>query len=421
MTAPLTLDEFRARLEAVGAPRRYVVAVSGGPDSMALARLAAEDARAGAEVLALTVDHGLREGSRAEAEAAGAWCRAAGLLWRRLDWLGDKPQTGRQEAARRARYRLLAAAAESEGYGAILTAHSADDQAETLFMRLARGSGPQGLGGMAPSVRIAAGAGAPVSLLRPFLDVSRARLRAAVAAFGQPFVDDPSNDDPAYERVRTRALLGALEEQGLLTAEALIRTAARAREAASVVAAAEKAAFRAAGGCFHAGGWASLDAARLAPSDAGMLARLIGAVAGGEHAPLEEDARDAIAGLARSRAATLGGALVMRSGESLFVLREPAALLGRAGVAPAPPVAVGPGECVIWDGRIIVRNAGPSGSTVSALGAAGAAALGPKAGLFGAPGEALASSPAGLLDPASRLAFKALAEERFFAPVLRFA
>ncbi|MEE2690653.1 MAG: tRNA lysidine(34) synthetase TilS [Pseudomonadota bacterium] len=417
MTVPLAFETYRARLDGLAAPRRYAVAVSGGRDSMALMRLAAVDAKAGADVVALTVDHGLRDGSRAEAEQTGRWARAAGLDHRILVWEGDKPSAGKQEAARRARYLLLASEAERLGFPAILAAHTADDQAETVFMRLARGAGPQGLSGMAPVSRIAAGPGAPLALLRPFLDATREETGATCAAFGQPYADDPSNDDPAYERVRARALLAALEEQKLLTRDALLKTAARARAAAERLAAAEARVFAGAGGCFHAGGWASLAASRLDRSAAAMVARLIGAVSGSEHPPGEADAAAALEALAASGAATLGGALLKRRGGTVFVMREPAALLGRAGVDPLPGLPLPAGGRALWDGRFIAENSGPA-AVLAPLGPAGLTH--PARGLFDAPDEALLGAPDALFASSGAIALKPLAEERFFAPVLRF-
>ncbi|MEQ8935962.1 MAG: ATP-binding protein, partial [Amphiplicatus sp.] len=306
-----------------------------------------------------------------------------------------------------------------------LTAHTADDQAETVFMRLARGAGPQGLSGIAPVSRIAAGAGEPLLLVRPLLDATRGATRATCAAFGQSYIDDPSNDDPAYERVRARGLLAALEEQNLLTRDALLKTAARARAANAVIAAAQKRAFAESGGCFHAGGWASLAARRVDAASAGMIARLIGAVAGSEHAPGEDEARAALAAVEKTGAATLGGALLKRRGDALFVLREPAALLGRAGVAPMAPIGVAPGARALWDGRFIAENRGETAASVGPLGLDGLAALGPTTdtarGLFDAPDEALVSAPDAFFCEKSPLALKALAEERFFAPILRFS
>ncbi|MBI1364668.1 MAG: tRNA lysidine(34) synthetase TilS [Alphaproteobacteria bacterium] len=418
---PIGAEEFAAKIDALGAPRRVVLAVSGGPDSMALARLAAA-AGMGARALAVTVDHGLRPESRAEAEQAGAWCRAAGLEHRILFWRGEKPETGVQAAARQARYRLLAGLAAREGYDAILTGHTADDQAETAFMRLARGAGPAGLAAMRAERRVAAGAEAPVRLLRPLLDFARARIDATLAAFGQARIDDPSNDEPGFERVRTRALIAALEEGGLLTREALLRAAARARAAADRLGAQDRALFDAAGGVFHRLGWARLDRAGAAP--ASLLTRLIHAAGAGEFAPSRADAAEALAqALARGRA-TLGGALLIREGGGLLIAREPAALLGRAGVAPLAPVEIAPGGRALWDRRFILENRGERPVRICAFGER----PGPWRALYGAPPEAMAAAPAvlaasgpALADGWPGLRAVCLLAERFDGAVLRFS
>ena len=197
------------------------LAVSGGADSFAL--LHASHAR-GLPVVALTVDHGLREGSAADACVVAAWCAERGVPHETLRWEGGKPQTGVQAAARAARYRLLCEACERLGLDRLATGHTMDDQAETVFMRLRRGAG-RGLAGMPPARKIASGPGEPVDLLRPMLCVRRAEARAYAEEQGLPVRDDPGNDDEGFERVRVRAVLGALEEQGLLTAEALARVA----------------------------------------------------------------------------------------------------------------------------------------------------------------------------------------------------
>ena len=197
------------------------LAVSGGADSFALLAACAER---GLPVVALTVDHALREESAADARAVADWCAGRAIPHETLAWEGAKPKTGIQAAARAARYRLLCEACERLGLDRLATGHTLDDQAETVFMRLRRGAG-RGLAGMPPSRKIASGPGEPVSLIRPMLGVRRAEARASAEAAGLPVRDDPSNADEGFERVRVRALLGALEEQGLLTAEALGRTA----------------------------------------------------------------------------------------------------------------------------------------------------------------------------------------------------
>jgi tRNA(Ile)-lysidine synthase len=417
---PVGLDEYRARLAALSAPRRYAIAVSGGSDSMALARLAAEHAARGeAEALALIVDHGLRQGSAAEAEQARSWCVAAKLPTRVLRWTGAKPQTGVQEAARNARYRLLIEAAQADERAALLTAHTADDQAETTFMRLARGAGPRGLAAMEADTLVAAGAGPPLRLLRPFLDAPRARLAATAARFGQRHLDDPSNEDPRFERVRTRALLGALEEQGILTQDALLRAAVRARAGSALLEKAIMERFDRLGGCFHRLGYATL-ARCPTQDDAPVVARLISAVGGGEFEPNEERTTTAIDAFERTGAATLGGVIIKAHSGKIFVAREPAALLGRAGEPAGEPVVAPPSTRVLWDRRFIAINESDAAAEIVPLGQTGEARLAKAAALADAPLEALAAAPAQRGETAQPLRFAPLAPERFWRRVTRF-
>ena len=190
---------------------RLAVAVSGGADSMALALLADDWARARFGcVQALTVDHGLRPGSGAEAVRVGAWLQARGIEHRILTWGGTKPATAIQARARDARYALLGGWCRDVGVLHLLLAHQRQDQAETLFLRLASGSGPEGLAGMAAMVETAA-----ARLLRPLLQISPDVLRAFLAERGQPWIEDPSNDDPRFARVRVRRAAPALAALGV--------------------------------------------------------------------------------------------------------------------------------------------------------------------------------------------------------------
>lgn len=199
-----------------------VLAVSGGPDSTALMLLAARwrAARAdGPRLVAVTVDHGLRPEARREAAAVAKLARRLGIIHRTLRWEGRKPKTGLQEAARAARYRLLAAAARKAGAGAVLTAHTRDDQAETVLFRMSRASGLTGLRGMRRSTVLSlpdkGRAKEPLALVRPLLDVPKARLIATLKAAKVPFAEDPSNRDPRFTRARLRALMPALAAEGL--------------------------------------------------------------------------------------------------------------------------------------------------------------------------------------------------------------
>ncbi|MGJ0509255.1 MAG: tRNA lysidine(34) synthetase TilS [Methylocystis sp.] len=203
-----------------------LLAVSGGPDSVALMLLCARwPGRAAHRIDVATVDHGLRPGSRDEAEQVGNWARALGFTHHLLSWAGEKPATRIQERAREARYRLLADCARAIGASAIVTAHHADDQAETILFRLTRGSGVAGLSGMSPASALG-----PVALLRPLLASRKSALVGLCEAAGHPYVADPSNADDAYARVRLRKLAPVLDGLGLDT-EALLRLGARAAQA----------------------------------------------------------------------------------------------------------------------------------------------------------------------------------------------
>ena len=189
-----------------------VLAVSGGPDSIALMWLAARWRRAlarGPRLIAVTVDHGLRAEAAGEARNVKRLARALDLPHRTMRWTGAKPKTGLPAAARAARYGLLARAARESGATHILTAHTRDDQAETLLMRLLRGSGIAGLAAMAPVTEREG-----VLLARPFLNVSKSQLIATLRKAKVAFADDPTNRDTNFTRPRIRAVMPLLAAEG---------------------------------------------------------------------------------------------------------------------------------------------------------------------------------------------------------------
>jgi tRNA(Ile)-lysidine synthase len=189
-----------------------ILAVSGGPDSIALLWLAARWRRAlarGPRLIAVTVDHGLRPEAAREARDVKRLARSLELPHRTLRWTGAKPKTGLPAAARAARYRLLAEAARANGATHILTAHTRDDQAETLLMRMLRGSGIAGLAAMARQSERDG-----VWLARPFLHVSKSQLVATLEKAKIAFADDPTNRDPHFTRPRLRAIMPALAAEG---------------------------------------------------------------------------------------------------------------------------------------------------------------------------------------------------------------
>ena len=212
-----------------------ILAVSGGPDSTALLYLAARwraARRPGPHLVAVSIDHRLRPEARHEAAAVKRLCEKLGVEHHTMRWSGAKPSTGIQEAARVARYRLLSVAARRAKARCVLTAHTLDDQAETVLLRLAAGSGPAGLAAMRPrDVR------GGVVLLRPFLGVRKARLVATLRRAKVGWAEDPMNANPAFARPRLRAAEAVLAREGL-TPERLGRLAERMARYEQVVAAA---------------------------------------------------------------------------------------------------------------------------------------------------------------------------------------
>jgi tRNA(Ile)-lysidine synthase len=227
--APVSAAEARLLFGALGEFPNPILAVSGGPDSTALLVLAARwrtSSDPPPRLVAVTVDHGLRPEAKREAQAVARLARSLGIEHRTLRWTGRKPKTGLQKAARQARYRLLAGAARKVGARHIVTAHTLDDQAETVLFRMARGSGVGGLSGMAWLAPVPVPEGAGIMLFRPLLRVPKARLIATLRAAKIPYATDPSNRDPRFARPRLRALMPALAREGL-TAERLGLLASR--------------------------------------------------------------------------------------------------------------------------------------------------------------------------------------------------
>ncbi|CAL8975779.1 tRNA(Ile)-lysidine synthase [Rhodoplanes serenus] len=388
--APLTTTEAATLFADLAALPAVVLAVSGGPDSTALLVLAARwraALAAGPRLVAATVDHGLRSGSGDEALAVGRLAGELGIAHHILRWTGEKPAAGLQAAARAARYRLLAVAAREAGARHVLTGHTRDDQAETVLFRLARGSGLAGLAGMARVAPLPLPAGGERStrearrvrgrlettartaaphpdplpagddrepallLVRPFLDIPKARLVATLAAAGIACADDPSNRDPRFTRSRLRALLPGLAAEGL-TAPRLARLADRMRRAdaaleaaverlAADLAVADLAGFGLAGG----DGVVRLDAAGWARAPAELRLRLLGRLIDrvGHEGPVElgklETVADALAAAVVATAITAAGGGPESAARFRRTLAGATVTLagGRLSVAPAPP------------------------------------------------------------------------------------
>ncbi len=215
------------------------LAVSGGGDSIALMHLAARWAKKNrkAPPVILTVDHGLRAGSASEARKVKAVARKLGLAAHILAWKSAKPRGDIEAAARAARYRLMGAWCAKNGIAALYVGHTEDDQAETFLLRLARGSGLDGLTAMRACAPFPDPAFSGIRLARPLLELNRADLRAWLIAAGQGWSEDPMNGEARFARVRMRGALAALEEAGLSRGRICdaARHLLRAREALEMV------------------------------------------------------------------------------------------------------------------------------------------------------------------------------------------
>lgn len=328
------------------------LAVSGGADSLALLVLAQRWATSLAKPPRLhvySVDHGLRPEGAAEVAMVLAACQSLGVAGTALRWDGDKPQSGLQEAARLARYRLIGAAMKSDGVAVLLTAHHRNDQAETVLMRLAHGSGIEGLKGMAPMAQVEG-----VRLHRPLLDVPPDALISVVEAAGLVPAADPSNVDPHYERVRWRQAMPGLSELGL-DAATLALFAARMSEADAAIAQMAEA-------CFSeivrldGFGAARIELLPLMGLSAAIATRVLSRVlniVGGRQKPRAlgqvERLRESIANDDLPRSTTVLGCVVRIKGDAIAVAREP-------GRSLPPDALLHPRGELVWDERFRIIN-----------------------------------------------------------------
>ncbi|MGF7162202.1 tRNA(Ile)-lysidine synthase [Rhodoligotrophos appendicifer] len=359
------LGGVERRFAELAGTSHIALAVSGGPDSLAM--LALVDAwrshrdDTAPRLTVLTVDHGLRPESAAEASSVKRQVEGRGLAHVTLRWEGRRAGGGVQEAARAARYQLMLDWCGQNGASHLLVAHTRDDQAETILMRLAHGSGVDGLAGMAASTNRGA-----VVILRPLLDVSRAGLGRVLQGTKLVAALDPSNDDPKYERVRMRRLLPCIESAGVTTA-AIARTARRMAEASAALE--EVAAGIIAASCsLHAGGFVVIEPEKLAVAPREIIRRVLEKalrVVGGLDHPPRHDAVMAVADQLRGGveiATTLAGCRLMTRRGHLFVAREWA----RMDQALVPIV-----HDRVWDGRFRVEGQHVPEAMIGPVGPAG--------------------------------------------------
>jgi tRNA(Ile)-lysidine synthase len=364
-TRTLSLGEFTASLASIAqfeSSPFLAVAVSGGPDSLALAILADRWARErGGEICAVTVDHRLRPESGDEIRRLGAWLSARAIRHEILVWTGEKPQTGIQEAARLARYRLLGGWCRDNACLHLLTGHHRDDQIETHLIRRRARSGPDGLAGMSVVRELA-----DCRLLRPLLGVAKDRLVAFLEAERQPFVSDPSNFDPGFERSRLRQGDGALAGQVGIS---LLLDEIRALGFTRTARAHERNTLLARYVSLHPAGFALFDPAIMPETSLEMADRLLSAITatigGSIYPPRRERITRLRAALEEARRGhTLGGCRFIRWRERILVTRE----LANA----APPLRLRPGERIKWDRRFEITTPRAAGGrfTIGYLGLA---------------------------------------------------
>ena len=355
LTPPTSLD--RAVIDARH-PGPLGVAVSGGGDSLALLRLLI--AEAGLSLQVATVDHAIRPESIGEAQEVGKICADLGLDHTILPWEGWDGTGNLQDQARRARKSLISNWARSRGIASVALGHTADDQAETFLIRLARGSGLDGLAAMEP---VTTDHG--IQWLRPLLHLRRTQLRDYLRGIGQQWTDDPSNDAPKFARVRMRKALDKLEPLGIDVPE-IAQTTARLRSAKQVLFAATKDLAELAATLTPLGE-IRLDTERVQSAQQSVRLRLVSEalrfVSGSYYAPRAFTVEELIAGFGEAfMGASLHGCLIRREGAHIHIRREPAHVEG-----PARPGA-------LWDNRWLVTGPDDGADcTVSALGEAGLA------------------------------------------------
>lgn len=346
-------------------PKGIGLAVSGGGDSMAMLHLAAPWARVmGIGLKVATIDHGLRTQSAAEAELVAQACSDLGLPHATLKWDGWDGKGNLQASARAARHDLLGRWRGEVRH--ILFGHTEDDQAETVLMRLARGSGVEGLSGMSARQTISNSSDA-WTLLRPLLSTARAELRHYLRVLHIPYVDDPTNDDPTYDRVKARKALDALAPLGL-TAQTLAQTASRMARARTAL---EHLAADAAQSCIRAAHYdVQFDrdafAALERDTQLRLLARALQMVASNPYRPRANALEDLLDRALAGGDGVLHGGHVLTRRDTIWVIREFNAIANLN--KPSGPDAR-------WDTRI--RSYGPAieGLTIRALGEDGIAQL----------------------------------------------
>lgn len=373
------LMHFVASAFAVEKPDHLAVAVSGGGDSIALLHLLAGWAKEERiRLQAVTVNHGLRLEAAREAEFAAEVAQNLKIKHTTLTWDGARAEGNLQDAARRARYRLMADWAKGQGVDTIALGHTADDQAETFFMRLARASGIDGLTGMQRRRRADG-----ITWVRPLLMQERAELRRYLRNLRQPWVDDPTNEDAAFERIKARKAMAELTALGI-DAHVVGRVMDHLSQVRSALDLATQAHAQA---CVREeGGDLIFDRRAFAAGAPEVNRRLVAAalrwIASADYGPRGMKLQEFLSAMLRGRDATLHGVRLLGGKESFRLTREHAAV---ADVVTVPGA--------LWDRRWIVEVPESEGKIIRALGQEGLLQLS-ELPADAPPRETLAASPA---------------------------
>lgn len=373
------LKHFFAAAFTFDKPKHVGVAVSGGGDSMALLRLMADWGKdQNVRVSAVTVNHGLRPEAASEAQFVAETCEKLKIKHTTLTWTGWSGAGNLQDAARRARYRLMAQWAVGEDINTIAVGHTADDQAETFFMRLARASGIDGLTGMQRR-RDSNG----ITWVRPLLMQERFELRQYLRELRQPWIDDPSNDDEGFDRIKARKAMAALTDLGIDS-----HVVGRVMDHLSQVRSALDIATH-----DHAIDCMTEDAGDLivnrkrftegAPEvNRRLVSHALKWIATADYGPRGMKLQEFMSAMLRGKDATLHGVRMIGEGDTLRLCREFSAVSEKVSVPNA-----------IWDGRWQVTCDKTQDIIVRALGEDGLLKLGPRVD-GGLPRESLKSTPA---------------------------
>ena len=350
---PTDFSQFESLFSTLESFERIALAVSGGSDSTAMMHLVKQwNARRNFKtaLTVLSVDHGLRTEAAGECVQVAAWCEALGLSHVTLKWTGEKPVTGLQAKARQARYDLMTEWCLAHYVPVLLTAHTADDQAETVVMRRTRTSSLKSLAGIWPS-RDWNG----VRVLRPLLSARREDLREFLLAQDLTWIDDPSNLDQRYERVRVRTQLdgNASAANSAIDAQQQVATV---RDSALHWIRAHVNISELGLVCLPRVAFTSIEADLADEVLVGLLQ-----ISGANHLPELKQRQSLLTWIQDEKGVrrTLGGLVFAKRRDDILVAREP-------GRISAVPVTIPPSGEVIWDGRFLVK--GPIGSEIKAAG-----------------------------------------------------